>query len=100
MNAAEAINLTIGIIALEHYLPAKRRRRRANTVDGYENSIRLHVLPKWGGMTIPEITKAAVQEWVDGFEVSHNGNIMLSVNRSRMMVWDTANDKNLWRVTY
>lgn len=36
----------------------------------------------------------------NGFEVSHNGNIMLSVNRSRMMVWDTANDKNLWRVTY
>lgn len=36
----------------------------------------------------------------NGFEVSKNGSIMLSVNRSRMMVWDTANDKSLWRVTY
>lgn len=67
MNAGQAINLTIGAIALEHYLPAKRRRRRANTVDGYENSIRLHVLPQWGEMRIPDIAKAAVQEWVDGF---------------------------------
>lgn len=73
MNAEQAISMTIGAIALEHYLPAKRRRRRANTVDGYENSIRLHVLPKWGGMTIPEITKAAVQEWADGFADNPGG---------------------------
>lgn len=26
--------LTIGDIALNHYLPAKRQRRRTNTVDG------------------------------------------------------------------
>ena len=45
MNPA---SLTIGQIALEHYLPAKRSRRRTNTVDGYESSIRLHVLPLGG----------------------------------------------------
>ena len=43
MNPA---SLTIGQIALEHYLPAKRSRLRTNTVDGYESSIRLHVLPR------------------------------------------------------
>ena len=59
------MNLTIGEIALEHYLPEKRRRKRANTVDGYVSSINLHVLPKWGDMRICEITRDAVQDWVD-----------------------------------
>lgn len=60
------LQMTIDQIAIEHYLPEKRRRRRTNTVDGYESSIRLYVLPAWGAMTISEITKDAVQEWVDG----------------------------------
>lgn len=37
---------TIAEIAIEYYLPAKRQRRRTNTVDGYESSIRLYVVPR------------------------------------------------------
>lgn len=59
------IELTIGEIAWNNYLPDKRKRRRTNTVDGYESSIRLYVDEKWGRLTIPEITKRAVQDWVD-----------------------------------
>lgn len=59
------MDLTIGEIALEHYLPEKRKRKRTHTVDGYESSIRLHVLPRWEGAAIPEITKGDVQDWVD-----------------------------------
>ncbi len=65
MNAAEAMAMTVGRIALEHYLPEKRRRRRANTVDGYESSIRCHVLPRWGEKSLGEVTRDDVQEWVD-----------------------------------
>lgn len=61
----DPMTLTIGQIALDWYLPEKRRRRRANTVDGYESSIRLHVLPEWDGLRICEMTRDAVQDWVD-----------------------------------
>ena len=37
--------MTIAEIAIEYYLPAKRQRRRTNTVDGDESSIRLYVVP-------------------------------------------------------
>lgn len=57
---------TIREIALEHYLPEKYRRRRTHTADGYRSSLELHVLPRWGGMAIGEITRDAVQDWVDG----------------------------------
>lgn len=57
--------MTIGQIAVRHYLPEKRRRKRTHTVDGYESSIRRHVLPRWGGMRIADITRDAVQDWVD-----------------------------------
>ena len=49
----------------EMYLAEKSRRRRANTVDGYRSSIHLYVLPQWGSMAIGEITRSAVQDWVD-----------------------------------
>lgn len=58
-------SLTIAEMAMDHYLPAKRQRRRTNTVDGYESSIRLHVLPRWEGLSIPEISPDDVQAWVD-----------------------------------
>ncbi|WP_288071661.1 tyrosine-type recombinase/integrase [Adlercreutzia caecimuris] len=59
------VTLTIGEIAWSHYLPAKRQRRRTNTCDGYESSIRLYVAPRWGGMAIAEIEPDDVQAWVD-----------------------------------
>lgn len=52
-------------IALDHYLPEKKKRRQPDTVYGYESSINLHVLPRWGEMTIEEISHDAVQDWVD-----------------------------------
>ena len=62
----DPMTLTVGQIALDWYLPEKRRRRRAHTVDGYESSIRLHVLPRWEGTRICEMTRDGVQDWVDG----------------------------------
>ncbi len=47
------------------YLTEKRARRKPDTIYGYESSINLHVLPRWGGMRVCEITRKAVQAWVD-----------------------------------
>lgn len=65
MNAEQALKTPIDQITADHYLPEKRKRRQPNTVYGYESSINLHVIPRWEGMTIPEITHDAVQDWVD-----------------------------------
>lgn len=51
-----------------HYLPEKTKKRRASTVAGYDSSMRLHVLPRWGSYEIEEIDPDAVQEWVDSFD--------------------------------
>lgn len=56
-------------IAYAHYLPAKRKRRRANTCEGYASALRLHVIPRFGAMELGAITHEAIQEWVDGFEL-------------------------------
>lgn len=55
-------------VAYAEYLPEKRKRRRANTVDGYLSALRCHVVPKFGHREIEEITHEEIQEWVDGFE--------------------------------
>ena len=47
--------MNIREIARKHYLPEKTKRRRANTVAGYESSIELHVIPRFGHMEISEI---------------------------------------------
>jgi len=65
ITSEQAMGLTIEEIALAHYLPAKAKRRRANTVEGYESSIRLHVLPRFGGLAIAELGRNAIQDWVD-----------------------------------
>ena len=49
-------------IAYSHYLPAKRKRRRANTCEGYASALRLHVIPRFGAMELEEITHEAIQE--------------------------------------
>lgn len=61
----DAMNLSITAISKDHYLPDKRKRRRTNTVDGYESSIALYVIPEWGAMAITDITRDGVQDWVD-----------------------------------
>ena len=51
-----------------HYLPEKARKRRASTVVGYDSSVRLHVLPRWGAYGIEEIDPDELQAWVDSFD--------------------------------
>lgn len=53
------------------YLEEKRERRKPNTVYGYESSINLHVIPRWGDMKVSEITRRAVQDWVDELAPNH-----------------------------
>lgn len=65
LTADQAIELTIAEIWSEHYLPEKTNRRRANTVEGYVSSVELHVLPRWGGLTVPELDRDDIQTWVD-----------------------------------
>ena len=43
-------------IAYSHYLHAKRKRRRANTCEGYASALRLHVIPRFGAMKLEAIT--------------------------------------------
>ena len=65
----DPMSLTFEQITNDYYLPEKRTTRRANTVEGYESSINLHVLPRWGGrLTIGEILRDDIQAWVREFE--------------------------------
>lgn len=62
--------LTIKELAINYYLPEKRIRRRANTVDGYESSINKHVIPKFGDRRLDGITRDEMQSWIDGFDLA------------------------------
>lgn len=57
--------MNIATITNDHYLPEKTKRRRANTVAGYESSLNLYVLPQWGEYEIADIDPDAIQDWVD-----------------------------------
>lgn len=66
ITADEAMGLTIEQMTTDHYLPVKHKRgRKPDTLNGYKSSLNRHVLPRWGQMTIPELTRNAVQDWVD-----------------------------------
>ncbi|MCI8425639.1 MAG: site-specific integrase [Adlercreutzia sp.] len=65
MNPME---LTIREITEAWYLPEKRARKRPNTVEGYESSLRLYVLPEFGHLTVQELARDAIQDWVLAFE--------------------------------
>ena len=58
-------SLSFACITNAHYLPEKRKRRRENTIAGYESSLNLHVLPKFGELVISAIKRDTVQDWVD-----------------------------------
>lgn len=62
--------LTIEALATDYYLPEKRIRRRANTVDGYESSIKKHVIPAFGDRRLDEITRDEIQSWIDRFDLA------------------------------
>ena len=44
--------MNIAEIYESHYLPEKSKKRRPSTVAGYDSSVRLHVLPRWGSCEI------------------------------------------------
>lgn len=60
--------MDIATIYEEHYLPDKKAKRAASTISGYDSSVRLHVLPRWGAYDIEEIDPDEMQEWVDSFD--------------------------------
>ena len=62
MNIAEIYEI--------HYLPEKSKKRRASTVNGYDSSVRKHVLPRWGACEIEDIDPDDLQAWVDGFALA------------------------------
>ena len=51
--------------AVNMYMDDKRKRLRGNTIEGYESALRCHIMPRFAGVTIEEITHDAVQEWMD-----------------------------------
>lgn len=55
--------------AAKRYMDDKRDRLRACTLAGYESALALHVLPRWGGRELEEITPEGVQGWIDSFEL-------------------------------
>lgn len=65
----EGTEMKLKEIAYSRYLPAKRKRRRANTCEGYASALRCHVVPRFGDMELADITHEAIQEWVDSFEL-------------------------------
>ncbi len=54
--------------ASEKYMADKGKRLRASTLEGYRSALELHVLPRWAGVELGEMTPEGVQAWVDGFE--------------------------------
>lgn len=51
-----------------HYLPEKMAKRAESTVAGYDSSMRLYVLPRWGECEIDDIDPDELQEWIDSFD--------------------------------
>lgn len=56
---------TITEVYVKHYLPEKSSKRAPSTIAGYESSMRLYVLPRWGEREIEGIGAQELQEWVD-----------------------------------
>ena len=73
ITAEAAMAMTISEVAAGHYLPHIEARRQPDTAYGYRSSIELHVLPRWGSLTLPEIDRDAVQEWVDALAKTDAG---------------------------
>lgn len=88
--------MNIAEIAAE-YIAEKRRVRRESTVEGYESALRIHVLPRWGSMTVDEIDPDDIQAWVLSFELPGAAEkayktlrqvIRWAIRRIGLRVWD------------
>ena len=71
----------------QHYLPEKTAKRAASTVAGYDSSIRLYVLPRWGECEIEDICPDDLQEWVDSFEQAGAGEKAFKCIRQIIRWW-------------
>ena len=83
--------------ACARYLEAKRPRLRATTMEGYESAVRRHLLPRWAGTELEEISPEDIQGWVDGFELAGAAEkayktlrqvIRWSIRKLRVRMWD------------
>ena len=88
--------MNITEIAAE-YIAEKRRVRRESTVEGYESALRIHVLPRWGSMTVDEIDPDDIQAWVLDFDKPGAAEkayktlrqvIRWAIRRMGLRVWD------------
>lgn len=59
---------SIGDIYTLHYFPEKASKRAVSTMAGYESSMRLYVLPRWGECEIEDIAPQELQAWIDSFD--------------------------------
>lgn len=71
----------------QHYLPEKTQKRAASTIAGYDSSMRLHVLPRWGECEIEDICPDDLQEWVDSFEKAGAGEKAFKCIRQIIRWW-------------
>lgn len=71
----------------QHYLPEKTTKRAASTVAGYDSSMRLYVLPRWGGCEIEDICSDDLQEWVDSFDQAGAGEKAFKCLRQVIRYW-------------
>ena len=54
--------------AANAYMQDKRKRLRRNTLEGYESTMKRHLMPRWNGIELESITPESIQEWVDSFD--------------------------------
>lgn len=51
--------------AAKAYMSDRAKRLRESTIEGYASALRLHVLPRWCGVEVEDVTPEAMQSWVD-----------------------------------
>jgi len=61
--------VTFGAVAAR-WLATKQATKRPSTADLYATELRTHVLPAFGSMPLPDITRRDVQEWVNALAAS------------------------------
>lgn len=71
----------------QHYLPEKTTKRATSTVAGYDSSMRLYVLPRWGECEIEDICPDDLQEWVDSFNQAGAGEKAFKCLRQVIRYW-------------
>lgn len=63
--------MNIAEIYEQHYYPEQAKECRANTIEGYDSSVRLHVLPRWGACVRRRLAAEAYELAVHAVRVGH-----------------------------